>query len=177
MTIFSSRLHRNSLVCLLSAALLATGLAAQVMADPQGPRKVDHQIALAVTAELRAKHLTQHPLDTEMSQRCLKQFLRELDPQKLYFYQSDIDEFMKSQDSLAQWIANGDIGFAYKVYRTFLARLDERVKTADELLGRAAGLHRRRGNARRQGRAGLCQDARPRPLIAGGSESSTTCWC
>ena len=53
-------------------------------------------------------------------QRCLKQFLRELDPLKLYFYQSDIDSFMQSRDSLAQWTANGDIHFAYAVFKTFL---------------------------------------------------------
>ena len=87
-----------------------------------------------MTAELRAHHLSQHPLDEEISERCLKQFLRELDPLKLYFYQSDIDSFMQSRDSLAQWTANGDIRFAYAVFKTFLARLDERVKMAEQLL-------------------------------------------
>ena len=130
----SSPLYRHRITGLLSVALLAAGFAAKVLADPAGPRPEDHQIAVAVTEELRAKHLTQHPLDKEISARCLKQFLRELDPLKLYFYQSDIDEFVKSQDSLAQLAARGDIGFAYRVFNVFLARLDERVKTADQLL-------------------------------------------
>jgi carboxyl-terminal processing protease len=53
---------------------------------------------------------------------------------KVYFYQSDIDEFMKHKDELSDAIRRGDIGFAYTVFRTFLKRVDERVKTVDELL-------------------------------------------
>ena len=53
---------------------------------------------------------------------------------KLYFYQSDVDEFKQHQDELCDWISKGDITFAYTVFRRFLQRVDERVKTVDELL-------------------------------------------
>ncbi len=60
--------------------------------------------------------------------------VQSLDPMKLYFYQSDVDEFKKHQDELCDWISKGDITFAYTVFRRFLQRVDERVKTVDELL-------------------------------------------
>ena len=69
-----------------------------------------------------------------MSHRCLKTFLRTLDPMKLYFYQSDIDTFSKYKDSLAEAAQSGDITFAHTVFQTFLARVDERIKMIDQLL-------------------------------------------
>jgi carboxyl-terminal processing protease len=83
---------------------------------------------------LKHEHLLQHPLDAEISQRCMKTFLQELDPMKMYFYQSDYDEFAKDRDHLADLIQQGDINFAYTVYNRFLDRIDERVKMIDKIL-------------------------------------------
>ena len=91
-------------------------------------------LALAVTSLLKHEHLRRHPLDTEISERCFKTFLKELDPMKMYFYQSDYDEFAKSKDDLADQIQKGDIAFAYTVYNRFLDRIDERVKMIDKIL-------------------------------------------
>ena len=46
-----------------------------------------------VTTLMKKEHLTKHPLDDEISRRALDLFLKSLDGMKLYFYQSDIDEF------------------------------------------------------------------------------------
>ena len=46
---------------------------------------------------------------------------------KVYFYQSDIDEFMKQKDTLCESIRRGDVTFAYAVFSTYLARLKERI--------------------------------------------------
>jgi carboxyl-terminal processing protease len=117
---------------LLSA--LTVALCPLAWADPVAPVPGDRQITLAVTSLVKREHLSRHPLDKEISERCLSNFLKTLDSMKLYFYQSDIDEFMKHKDGLCDSIAKGDISFAYTVFRTFLQRVDERVKTADELL-------------------------------------------
>lgn len=53
---------------------------------------------------------------------------------KVYFYQSDIDEFMKHQDELSDAVRKGEVGFAHTVFGRFLQRVDERVKMVDELL-------------------------------------------
>ena len=66
----------------------------------------------------------------------MKTFLQELDPLKMYFYQSDYDSFAKDKDRLADLAQQGDISFAYTVYNTFLDRIDERVKMVDEILDR-----------------------------------------
>ena len=98
------------------------------------PGPNDRHVALAVTSLLKHEHLRHRPLDAEVSERCFKTFFKELDPMKMYFYQSDYDEFAKSKDELADQIQKGDIAFAYTVYNRFLDRIDERVKMIDKIL-------------------------------------------
>ena len=101
---------------------------------PDRARASDRNVALAVSTLLKNEHLLRHPLDKEISERCFKTFLQSFDPMKVYFYQSDIDFFAKYKDALADEAQRGDVGFAYTVFNTFLARIDERVKMIDELL-------------------------------------------
>ena len=115
--------------CLVAAATLASQAAR--LATP-GPN--DRHVALAVTSLLKNEHLRRHPLNSQDSERCFKTFLKELDPMKMYFYQSDYDEFAKSKDDLAEAIRKGDIAFAYTVYNRFLDRIEERVKMIDKIL-------------------------------------------
>jgi carboxyl-terminal processing protease len=69
-----------------------------------------------------------------MAARWMKTFLKSLDPMKVYFYQSDVNEFTQHQDDLIKMIEKNDISFAYFVFQRFLQRVDERVKMVDELL-------------------------------------------
>ena len=98
------------------------------------PSANDRHVALAVTSLLKHEHLLRHPLDTEISERCMKSFMQSLDPMKMYFYQSDYDSFARYKDRLADLAQQGDISFAYMVYNTFLDRIDERVKMVDQIL-------------------------------------------
>ncbi|MBN1395890.1 MAG: carboxy terminal-processing peptidase [Pirellulales bacterium] len=122
-------IRRWTLVCALVAALCAVS-----RADPVAPGPNDRQIAFAVSSLIRREHLTRHPLDGEVSQRCLKTLLESLDPMKVYFYQSDVDEFNKHMAGLADSIRKGDVTFAYTVFLTFLERIDERVRMVDQIL-------------------------------------------
>jgi carboxyl-terminal processing protease len=118
----------------LIVSILAASCCSVVWADPVAPGPYDRQIVLQVVSLMKRDHLTRHPMDKEISERCLKNFLKTLDPMKLYFYQSDVDEFQKHQDELCDSIRRGDIGFAFTVFRTFLQRVDERLKTVEGLL-------------------------------------------
>ena len=53
---------------------------------------------------------------------------------KVYFYQSDIDVFNQHRDELAEQAQRGDVSFGHFVFKTFLARIDERIKMVDQLL-------------------------------------------
>ncbi len=101
------------------------------LARPTNPTsKTNRAITLFVKQFLERNHVSQSPIGDESSHRCLETFLKSLDPWKLYFYQSDIDEFMQKRDSLDDLISAYDVSFAYTVFDRFLARVDERVQTA-----------------------------------------------
>ena len=136
----SSRYARRfSLIGLL---VLLTGVAVNglVLRTPSalampGPISAEErQIVLAVQQLMRL-HLSGHPLDDEMSHRCMDTFLKTLDPLKLYFYQSDVDEFMANRDRLDDMFKSGDIQFAQNVFDRFIMRVDERINTALAQLG------------------------------------------
>jgi len=125
---------RRYLAGSLCGLLILSVLALPALADPTKPSASDRQITLAVTSLLQREHLLDRELDDEISQRCLKSFLKSLDPWKVYFLQSDVDAFMKRGNDLDDMTRKGDVSFAYEVFRVFLQRVDQRVKMVDQLL-------------------------------------------
>lgn len=115
---------------ILMAVAILPFVVGPAMARPIEPSRNDHAITLAVSQWMARRHLTGQRLDDTISERCLKTFLKELDPLKLFFYQSDIDEFMQSKGQLDDTLKRGDIAFAYEVFARFMTRVDERVGQA-----------------------------------------------
>ncbi len=128
--------RRTALIAMAISGVVLAGVWSFVTADLVGPRPNDRNVTNLVTTLVKRDHLTQHPLDDEISQRGLKSFLDALDPMKMYFYQSDIDEFMKQRNSLDDMLNKKDVSFAYTVFDRFLTRVDQRVNTINQLLGR-----------------------------------------
>jgi len=128
------KIIRWSIIGVVLAGLILLLTASSPWAKAIKPGNVDRQTALAVTGLLKSEHLTQRSLDREISERCFKNFIGSLDPQKVFFYQSDIDTFSRQKDKLAGMIEKGDVGFAYTVFKTYLARIDERLGMIEEIL-------------------------------------------
>lgn len=130
-----SRLRRPSaLLTLAVVAGMVAGVWSIVPADLVAPRPNDRHVTTVVTSLVGNEHLSKHPLDDEISQRGLGIFLKSLDPMKVYFLQSDIDEFRREENQLDDRLQDKDISFAYKVFERFLTRVDERVRLVNELL-------------------------------------------
>jgi carboxyl-terminal processing protease len=130
------RLRRPSLIVMMAViACIAVGAWSLVPADLVTPRPNDRYVTSAVTTLIRDRHVAKQPLDDTISERGLTGFLKSLDPMKMYFLQSDIDEFMKEKDRLDDMLVKEkDISFAYNIFQRFLERIDERVKQIDELI-------------------------------------------
>jgi carboxyl-terminal processing protease len=116
------------------AAGLLAGPATRVLAELTGPQRNDRPITKAITILMSRQHLTRHPLDNEISNRWITNYLKMLDPRKVFFSQADVDEFMAYRNDLDDMALQGDTAFAYRVFNKFLSRIDERVKLVDELL-------------------------------------------
>ncbi|MDO4582889.1 MAG: carboxy terminal-processing peptidase [Planctomycetia bacterium] len=103
-------------------------------AEVTEPVARDKYITMTVTALMKREHISKRSIDEEMSQRTLDNMLKMLDPQKVYFYQSDVDALRAQQSRLGEMFRSGEIKIAYVIFKTFLARVDERVATIQELL-------------------------------------------
>ena len=101
---------------------------------PSEPRPRDRQITVLVTTLLESQHLSKHPLDDEIAKRTLAQFLKRLDPRKLYFNQSDVDQFLKLESQLNDRLSDHDLTIAYTIFHRFRERVGERAETIEKLL-------------------------------------------
>ncbi len=114
-------------------AVITTTTTGIALARPTQPTATERQITLAVSMLMERQHLTGQRLDKTMSERALKTFIKDLDPLKLFFYQSDIDEFQKlnKENSIGDALKKGNVTFAYDIFSRFLARVDERITMAE----------------------------------------------
>src|SRR5262245_41536647 len=110
--------------CTLSVVvvlLVATRLLAEHLSAPQ-----QSNVAKLVCEMIEQTHISQKPIDDSISAKLVDEFVKQLDSQRLYFLQSDIDRFNKYRTDLDDMIKAGNIDFANSVFDTYLARLDER---------------------------------------------------
>ncbi len=111
--------------------ILAEGPAVSEM---NGARSMDAHIVKTIAALMSRIHFAGHPLDNEISERAFDSILKSLDPLKVYFLKSDIDEFTKSRDKLDEFAQGGKLDFVINVYKVFLTRLDERIAAAHQFV-------------------------------------------
>lgn len=118
----------NFVICLSLVLLPAASPTAE--ARPSAPTVTERQIAKTVMFYLERQHLSRHAVDDEMSARCLDSLLKSLDPLKLFFMQSDVEEFSAQKNNLDDMLKKGDITAAYQIFDRFLQRVDERIVVA-----------------------------------------------
>ena len=108
---------------------------AATRADDLGrPTVVNKMVARLVTKLMQDDHLSNRPLDDQISQRAFDLFVKSLDPMKVYFAQSDIDEFSVWRTDLDDEMKRGDFTAAFAIYRRFLQRVDQRTETAVKMV-------------------------------------------
>ncbi len=101
------------------------------------PGPVDGQIATVTARMLERYHYSLQPFNDEVSSAFLDRYLETLDPQRLHFLQTDVDEFNAYRtrlDDLTLRPSGGDTRPAFEIFNRFLKRLNQRVAYADELL-------------------------------------------
>ena len=128
------RLLPTRVVGVITAAvtfLVATTIFAQQFAASQN----NEATTVKLVADMISKfHISQKPLDDEISAKVLKRFIKDLDPNKLYFLKSDIDSFARYRDQLDDLLKIGQVNFEHEAWNLYLKRLDERVALAHHLI-------------------------------------------
>ncbi|QDU11609.1 carboxy terminal-processing peptidase [Gimesia aquarii] len=121
-----------SALSLCMVLLLGTAIFAQQATTPDSSN--DSVTAKRVCAMVSRFHISGKPINDETSAKLMKRFIKQLDPQKLYFYQSDIDRFKAEQNQLDEKLTAGDVRFAYDCFNLYLQRLQERMDYAQQLV-------------------------------------------
>jgi carboxyl-terminal processing protease len=72
-------------------------------------------------------HYSEINFNDEFSGKLLDSFIKNLDGSKIYFTQSDIDEFEAYRSRLDDLLTEGDVGFGYLIFNRYRQRLMERL--------------------------------------------------
>lgn len=110
----------------------AVAFALQAAAQQADFNEVGRQMAIM----LQNSHFARLPFDEELSKRFLDDYLKDLDFQRLYFTQKDVDDFTgKYGDRLHTLLLQGNsIPVATEIYRVFEKRVEARVAQTEKLL-------------------------------------------
>jgi carboxyl-terminal processing protease len=126
-------------LCLLIGLVVSSSTALQAAA-PAAPapllRPVEaHALAAQASAELLSRfHYQNVPLDDAMSSRILDRYLKTLDPDRVYFMQSDIDTFNSVRLLLDDAIRQQNLAAPFAIYARYSQRLRDRLTEARALL-------------------------------------------
>ncbi len=79
-------------------------------------------------------HYIDYELDDAMSRQILKSYLDQLDPDKMFFLEQDVEAFKGVEDSLDDYIRAGVVDPAFTIFNIYQTRIQERVDFALERL-------------------------------------------
>lgn len=95
---------------------------------------INEATTIEIIEKLSKSHFVQLTINDQLSERFLDNYLERLDPDKVFFYQSDIDEFASYRHSLDELLLKGDNTVGLKIYHRFQKRLVERLEAVIEKL-------------------------------------------
>ncbi len=130
-------MFRNTIIAFRRLMLLGALFAALLAAA--APLRQYNDDELRLIARLASRVLIQNhyraaPPDEKMSRRFYEQFVKELDPGRIYFTNSDLAPFEARRDTLCKALLEGNADFAYDLYGLFRRRSREFRDFAAEYL-------------------------------------------
>jgi carboxyl-terminal processing protease len=115
-----------TLICLNAASVFAENKSSA--ADPR-------QVSITVGRLLEQGHYSRQRLDARMSRKVLDSYLQNLDYNKLFFTQEDVDKIVRDHGAtLGDDILLGHLQSAKEIYGIFRQRVDDRVGKIHGLL-------------------------------------------
>ena len=98
------------------------------------PEERHPNICETVTGLLSSNAYNKLEIDDALSKKVFKEFLGDVDYTRSFFLQADIDEFLKEENRIDDYLRSGKVDFPFKVYNLFLKRADNRIQFTYSLL-------------------------------------------
>lgn len=99
--------------------------------------KPEDQHALVFQTALQfvsSYHYAKTPINDDFSTKAFKNYLQNLDPQKVYFVQSDLNEFDRFKNQIDDAMLTGNIDFMFDIFNRHQDRMFDRIDFAMTLL-------------------------------------------
>lgn len=98
------------------------------------PEAYQKETSRWVVRLLEQLHYKPVKLDDEFSQKILDNYIDTLDPNKVYFYSTDVEEFQKYNLQVDDAIKSGDVELAFRIFTLYIKRIQERTDYALTML-------------------------------------------
>lgn len=120
---------------LLLPLLLASSLIfSNAYADVLAPTKEQQQAAQDIVERLNYGHYREVELNDQLSEEIYGHFLEQLDSNKAYFTQFEIETFDRYKFRLDDDLKKGDLTAAFEIYNLYQEKVTARIKSQLELL-------------------------------------------
>ena len=137
---------KQALYCFVLALMAATRVAAAdaetAFPPPLKPEAQEAKAAYLAAELLSHYHYKAVPLDNALSAKMFDQYLKALDPEKLYFLQSDIDRLSVDRSLLDDAILTEDLRAPFEIFNLYEHRVAEQLTYARSLLQKGFDLER-----------------------------------
>ncbi len=127
----SPTFRRIVALSLLGVCLIVTTIGAQQF---QTDISKDGKTARLVCKMIERYHIGHSHVNDEISSRLFDRFIKDLDPNKLYFIESDIKRLNSMRRKLDDNLKNGNIQFAQDVFNLYLKAMVKQTALAQELI-------------------------------------------
>ncbi|MEK1889445.1 MAG: carboxy terminal-processing peptidase [Phyllobacterium sp.] len=118
------------LLAFVSSAQALEAGSPPVLAPEEQQAKAAHLSAQVLTYY----HYKKVPLNDALSAKIIDRYIELLDPERVFFLQSDIDQFMINRDKIDDAIFNDDLSIPFDIFNVYEQRYVERLTYARELL-------------------------------------------
>jgi carboxyl-terminal processing protease len=121
-------------ICLVFAGVAQAASLAAPQPPILSPLPTQAEVTNVASRLLGRFHYKKVQLDDALSAQILERYLKELDPERLFFVQSDIDLFAEARDKLDDAIANDDLRIPFAIFNVYERRVAERFAQARSML-------------------------------------------
>lgn len=124
---------RSALLFTLLAAF--SSIVSALPIEPLKASKNQSATTVEIVKTLADKHYRNQPLNDELSGRYLDHYIDMLDPGKMYFYASDLEEFENYRYKFDDSLRKGDLSVGFAIFDRYRQHMNRRLEwLIDELL-------------------------------------------
>jgi carboxyl-terminal processing protease len=123
--------NSDSFKQVLFAFVIAVSLASSPLlgnVEPLAPTSGQAKTAKDVIRNLEDRHYRNMRLDDQLSERFLDNYLDMLDPGKIFFFQSDIEEFNKHHTRFDDDLKAGNLDAGFQIFNRYRERMQVRLE-------------------------------------------------